>query len=590
MHLQNKESRGATVTRAKEEEAGEPKPLLQIAFDDERRIVGACLLHPALISKCGILQDKHFTDSKCRTVWSVMTDFQKEDTCWDFSTIESELGRRGIADAASMLACLSEGVVATGAAIEGAAVRVRRMSLRYRVLKEMEPLQRSLKDLGNDLDYVLREAHRAVESFRAEYQTTRLGISLNDPNLGTSALGSRVLEEIAAFIGRFVILSKSERLILTLWVAHTWAFEASDATPYMAVTSPEMRSGKTRLLEILDLLVRNPWRTGRVTAAVLARKIESDAPTLLLDEWDSTSRGNPEFSETLRGILNAGHRRNGKVSVCGPKSADYQPTDFRVFCPKVIAGIGKLPETIADRAIPIRLKRKAPGENVARFRPKLVSSDAQALKARLSGWVSERLGELREASPQLPEWLSDRQQDGAEPLLAIAELAGGDWPSSARSALADLYLNRNSKEESIAVMLLSDIRDIFQERSAEALASKDLTLALAKLECRPWPTLDNGRPITPNALARILAPFDIVPRNLRICDSVVKGYRRRCFYDSWNRYLTSATTQILSQTDATPLQRPPELREADFGERLPNADVAASDTKFGPQLQRIVAM
>jgi hypothetical protein len=323
---------------------------------------------------------------------------------------------------------------------------------------------------------------------------------------------------------------------------------------------------------------------------VLARKIESDTPTLLLDEWDATARGNPEFSETLRGILNAGHRRNGKVSVCGPKRTGYEPTDFHVFCPKVIAGIGKLPETIADRSIPIRLKRKAQGEKVARFRQKLVSSDAQNLTARLSGWVSARVGELRETSPHLPEWLSDRQQDGAEPLLAIADAAGGHWPASVRSALADLYLNRNSKEESIAVMLLSDIRDVFHERSAESLASKDLTLALAKLEGRPWPTLDNGRPITPNALARILAPFDIVPRNLRICDSVVKGYLRRCFCDSWNRYLTSATPQILSSTDATPLQRAPELSEAEFGERLPTADVAASDTKFGPQLQRTVAM
>jgi len=259
-----------------------------------------------------------------------------------------------------------------------------------------------------------------------------------------SSTGSDVLDEIAAFVQRFVILTRSELLVISLWIAHTWAFDASDATPYLAVTSAEMRSGKTRLLEILELLVRRPWRTGRVTSAALARKVEKDCPTLLLDEWDATARGSQEFTETLRSILNAGPRRNGKVSVCGPKSAGYQPTDFRVFCPKVIAGIGKLPETIADRAIPIRLKRKVPGEKVSRFRIKLVSGDANSLKARLRLWVSAHLEDLKDAYAELPECLSDRQQDCAEPLMAIADAAGGDWPVHGRAALMELFASNNA--------------------------------------------------------------------------------------------------------------------------------------------------
>jgi hypothetical protein len=267
---------------------------------------------------------------------------------------------------------LSEGVVATVASIERAAARVRQMSLRCRLLKEVERLQTSLLDSANDFDQNLQSTRRLMERFAAENEQNHLNHILTDPNPGASSAGSHFLDEIAAFVQRFVILKRSELLVISLWIAHTWAFEASDATPYLAVTSAEMRSGKTRLLEILELLVHNPWKTGRVTPAALARKIESDCPTLLLDEWDATARGNQEFTETLRGILNAGHRRNGKVSVCGPKSGGYQPTDFRVFCPKVIAGIGKLPETIADRSIQIRLKRKAPGEKVDRFRTNLM--------------------------------------------------------------------------------------------------------------------------------------------------------------------------------------------------------------------------
>jgi hypothetical protein len=337
----------------------------------------------------------------------------------------------------------------------------------------------------------------------------------------------------------------------------------------------------------LDLLVRKPWQTGRVSAAVLARKIESDCPTLLLDEWDATARGNQESAETLRGILNSGYRRSGKVSVCGPKAADYKPTDFRVFCPKVIAGIGKLPETIADRAIPIRLKRKAPGEKVDRFRARQVLSDAGRLKLRLVPWVNAHLEELKESRPALPEFLSDRQQDGAEPLLAIADAAGLDWPSRARIALMEVYSSCNAADESLGVSLLSDIREIFCEKDAEELPSKELVDALSKIEGRPWPAWDHSGPITTNALARLLAPFDIFPRNLRIGRSVVKGYKQVCFAEGWSRYL--APLVVSGPTDATPLQAAKELSQIQLTKKPPEPDVAMPNTTLRPHQEGIVA-
>jgi len=529
------------------------------------------------MSKCGFLATTHFTNSDCRTVWSVMAEFHKQGGSWDLASVASELALRGAAEPELMLARLTEGVVATYA-IERAAVKVRQMSLRCRLLKEVESLEGSLLDPANDLNQNLRSALRAMEAFAAECVNSHLGIALDRSNLCTSpTAGCQIFDEIASLIQRFVILSTSEVLVIALWIAHTWAFEASDATPYLSVTSAEMRSGKTRLLEILELLVRCPWRTGRVTAAVLPRKIESDTPTLLLDEWDAAARGNQEFAETLRGILNAGHRRNGKVSVCGPKSTGYQPTDFRVFCPKVIAGIGRLPETIADRSIPIRLKRKAPGERVARFRTRLISGTANSLKARLSGWVSAHLEDLKDARPELPEYLSDRQQDGAEPLLAIADAAGGDWPARARAALWDLHSTSRTADESLGVSLLSDIRGIFCETGAKELSSRELVGALLKLEGRPWPALGHSGAITPNVLARLLAPFDIFPRNLRTGASVLKGYKQACFRDGWHRYLPSLTSPTTDPSDATPLQSAKELPQIQPRKKPPEADVAASN-------------
>ncbi len=286
--------------------------LSQIAFDDERRVVGACLLNPALISRCGALAAAHFTDSDSRAVWTVLTELGKSSEPWDLAFVASELARRGTAYPEETLGRLTEGAVAT-IAIERAATKVRHMSLRYRVVKEIERLQGLSLDPASDLIQVLHSTRSAIDTLAAEYDESHLDFVLAGPSLGTPATGAHVLDEIASFVRRFVLLAGSELLIISLWIAHTWAIEASDTTPYLAVTSAEKRSGKTRLLEVLELLVRRPWQTGRVTAAVLARRIESDSPTLLLDEWDATSRGNPEFAETLRGILNSGHRRTGKV-------------------------------------------------------------------------------------------------------------------------------------------------------------------------------------------------------------------------------------------------------------------------------------
>jgi hypothetical protein len=128
-----------------------------------------------------------------------------------------------------------------------------------------------------------------------------------------AAFMGEVLDRILVFIRRFVSLTEAQARIVVLWAAHTHAFDAADATPYLAINSAEKQSGKTRLLELCETLVANPWLTGRVTPAVLVRKIDKVLPTLLLDESDAAFGGEKD-AETLRGVLNTGHRRGGNSS------------------------------------------------------------------------------------------------------------------------------------------------------------------------------------------------------------------------------------------------------------------------------------
>ena len=345
--------------------------------------------------------------------------------------------------------------------------------------------------------------------------------------------------------------------MVALWVAHTHAIDAADATPYLAITSAEKQCGKTRLLEVTDLLVANPWLTGKVSAAVLIRKIDSEQPTLLLDESDAAFAGEKEYAEALRGVLNTGHRRGGKASCCVGQGTAITFKDFSTFSPKAIAGIGNLPDTIADRSIPIRLKRAARGEHVERFRRRDVEAEASGLRGRLEAWSAVTVENLRTARPVLPDALTDRQQDGAEPLLAIADLAGGEWPETARLALIELCGEAQADDQSIGVRLLADIRGIFQGRDVDRIPSVELAAALAEIETSPWGEWGKaGKPLSAAKLARLLGRFAIVPHSVRVDDRTPKGYTLDDFQDAFERYLPSTDTpsspRSLFQSATTP--------------------------------------
>jgi hypothetical protein len=329
-----------------------------------------------------------------------------------------------------------------------------------------------------------------------------------------------------------------------LWVVHTHCIDGSDVTPYLAITSAEKQSGKTRLSEVLQTIVAEPWFTGRVTAAVLVRKVDDKKPTLLLYESDAAFGSEKEYAEALRGILNTGHRRGGVASLCVGKGAEMSYKDFSTFCPKAIAGIGKLPDTVADRSIPIRLKRAAFGEVMERFRLRSVAPEAGALRGRLEQWAESIVEHLCDARPALPDELSDRQQDGVEPLLAIADIAGKGWPAIARMAVVELCTELRQSDDSIGVRLLADIRQVFGSWNGDKIPSVELAGVLAMIETSPWGEWSHGKPLTALKLARLLRPFDVSPHTIRIGEHTSKGYDFGDFADSFKRYLRVQTSSM----------------------------------------------
>jgi hypothetical protein len=356
-----------------------------------------------------------------------------------------------------------------------------------------------------------------------------------------------LLDSICAFLQLHIVFSSpAQPLVIAVWIAHTWVLDAFDYTPYLHVWSPEKRCGKTKLLDCLELLVRKLWRAVSPSEAVLYRKIECDQPTLLLDEVDTVFSGNKdERKEPVRALLNAGFERKAKVPRCVGQGSNYQVQEFAVFCAKAFAGIGRLPDTISDRCIPIRLIRRSRYESVQRFRKRDAETATSTVRAALESWSQQNglTEKLRASRPEIPNELDDRQQDICEPLLAIADLAGGDWPERARIALVKLC-SETEEDESLGVKLLSAIRDAFGGSDTDKLSTQQLLETLVAQETdAPWAAwwehdLKNKNTRGPAAkLARLLKRYGIHAREIRLAEGTTpRGCLRQDFEEPWSRY------------------------------------------------------
>ena len=339
------------------------------------------------------------------------------------------------------------------------------------------------------------------------------------------------LDSIFETLKRFIAAKPEVLRAAALWTSFTWFIEDVRVAPLAIITSPEKRCGKTLLSTLMSRLCRDPLLASSITPSALFRSIEKWKPTLILDEADTFLREN----EDLRGLINSGHTRS-TAFVIRCTGDNHEPTSFNTFGAKLLAGIGNLPETIMDRAVVLRLRRKKPDEKMERIRktPEALFDELCRKQARFSADHSKAIAD---ANPTIPENLNDREQDNWEPLLAIADAVGGHWPETARRAALELSQNEDDLS-SIAIQLLSDIRQVFSKKDIESISSVDLIEALCADEERPWSTFKQGAKITARQVAYKLRVFEIRSKPLRINSKIQKGYELQDFEDSFQRYLS----------------------------------------------------
>jgi putative DNA primase/helicase len=267
--------------------------------------------------------------------------------------------------------------------------------------------------------------------------------------------------------------------------------------------------------------------TINTSPSVLFRVVEKHKPTVLVDEGDTFLTDN----DALRGILNGGHDRMSAF-VWRNVGDDHEPRQFRVWSPKAIALIGRLPDTLEDRSIVVSLRRRRDGETVDRFRADRLGQFAPML-SKAARWAADNLRSITDRDPVMPEGLDDRAQDNWRSLVAIADQAGGHWPKTARAAAVALSSAAAKGDDgmSTGVLLLRDIRQVMGD--LEDLSSTSLIEALVNLDEAPWKEWRRGNPITTHGIARLLKPYKVKPYR-------GKGgsvYRADDLDDAWSRYL-----------------------------------------------------
>jgi hypothetical protein len=324
-----------------------------------------------------------------------------------------------------------------------------------------------------------------------------------------------------------------------LWTLHTHVYDRFQVTPRLAVTSPVPACGKTVLAELIEVLVPKPEKSDTITAAAIYHIIDERHPTVILDEAENiglTLAPNGIY----RAVLNSGHRKGG----CRTILDRGRLRRFSTHAPLLVAGIGRFPLPLMHRAVVIDMQRYDGSAVLKRFTGRDPVIDY--IFGRLRSWASEF--KQLDTEPQLPPQLRNRQADNWRPLIAIADTFGPEWGRLARDAAIELA--RAHQDENAGVLLLHDIRCIFDTRGVDRMFSEQVVAALNDLNDSVWcewrgPQGDQQpRRLSQGGLAQMLMPFGIRPRTIwephrSPVSKSKKGYLRSQFEGAWRSYCES---------------------------------------------------
>ena len=362
--------------------------------------------------------------------------------------------------------------------------------------------------------------------------------------------GAELLNRVVETIELYLVLPPRASVVMALWCLSCYLYDCFDLFPRLNISSPTKRCGKTLAGDVLSLSCPRPLSTEDATTAALFRIIPKYHPTVFFDEFDTLG----DKGDDYRAILNASHRRNGKVLRTVPVGDGFEVRAFSVYCPVVVIGIGTVYDTLLDRSITIRLERatKAEIKKKKRFNFRDLETERELARRLARVAADSRAAVLSHGDPKLPEEIYSREADNLRPLATLAEIVGEGWPLGLITAYANLRGDESIKGESdgLRVELLRDIREVLREREDTNIFSQDLTDSLCRMPDRQWRELNRGKEMSSTWLSKQLKTFGIISKSVRIGEDTKKGYGSQT-----SRTFSSATltrTRIYTFPSVTP--------------------------------------
>jgi hypothetical protein len=351
-----------------------------------------------------------------------------------------------------------------------------------------------------------------------------------------------LVKELETFLRNYVSFAEDyQPLPLALWAIATHIYELFDAFPYLVLTAATKNSGKTRVMELMAFLSARSHSDADITPAALFALIETNKPTLFLDESERFAVAKSGF----RGLLNSGYRRGSTVT----RRQGHGFAKYRIYCPKCFALIGDVFDTMRDRSIVLNLRR---GRAPHRFLFANASAEGATLREKIASTVgsySQDIADTYSALPQL-EFLTDREEEIWGPLFVVCRVFCPDrWQELERVAMdistgktvqarkyTDLAQHEDAAQQiEYGERALRDLIQIIKSQRRKAISTAAAIPALRELPTAPWRAF-RGEGIKPNIegsmlLASLLEPFGVRPGTIRLrpksegaSGSTAKGY------------------------------------------------------------------
>lgn len=371
-------------------------------------------------------------------------------------------------------------------------------------------------------------------------------------NTASQQHAAELFDDVRSYLSTFVVYPSEAALTAhVLWIIHTWFMDRWESTPRIAFLSPEPASGKSRALEVTEPVVPRPVHAVNASPAYLFRKVSDaeGAPTILFDEIDTIFGPKAKDNEDIRGMLNAGHRKGAVAGRCVVRGKVVETEELPAYSAVALAGLDDLPDTIMTRSVIVRMRRRLGDEKVQPWRKRINGPAAEALCARIADWACNE-GVVPQW-PDIPEEIQDRDADVWEALLAVADLAGDVWAKAARDAAVTLVTASQQRKPSVGILLLSDLRKVFDAHSEEKLPTEDILTALNEMDESPWGSIRRGDPMDSRSLANRLGKYGIGSKPQRDGERVFKGYSRTQFEDAWKRYVPDSRTTVVLESESS---------------------------------------